>query len=267
MGHDPPVLAAATWAFVGACSLVVGAAVGLRWRVRSRVVGLVMGFGAGTLISAVAYDLVRPAYLEAGRWATLVGLLAGALVFMGGDIGLDRWARRREQLADAAAPPDDPGVPALLPGEERETNVSGAQLALGALLDGVPESVAIGITLLTGSGTVSVAMVAAVFLSNVPEGLSATVGLRAEGRSTGFVLGLWSAVVAVSTVAAAIGYQVLGAASPDVIAAVQAFAAGAILTMLANTMMPEAYGNGGRAVGLVTVLGFVAAAGLATVGG
>ena len=264
----PGMGAATFWAFVGACSLVVGAAAGLRWRVPGRVVGLVMGFGAGTLVSAVAYDLVLPAYREAGRAATVIGLLAGTATFMDGDIGLDRWARRREAEPEAATlPPDDPGVPAVLPGEAPETNVSGAQLALGALLDGIPESVAIGITLLTGTGTVSVAMVAAVFLSNVPEGLSATVGLRAEGRSTGFILGLWTGVVALSTAAAAIGYVVLGSTGPDVIAAVQAFAAGAILTMLANTMMPEAFGNGGKAVGLVTVLGFITAAGLASVGG
>ncbi len=260
-------MAAATfWAFLGACSLVLGGAVGLRWRVPGRVVGVVMGFGAGTLVSAVAYDLVLPAYREAGRWSTVVGLLAGALVFMAGDVSLDRWARRRGAEA-GAGPDDDPGVPALLPGEAPETNVSGAQLALGSLLDGIPESVAIGITLLTGSGSVSVAMVAAVFLSNVPEGLAATVGLRAEGRSTAFVLTLWAAVVAVSTAAAAAGYAVLGGVGADVVAGVQAFAAGAILTMLANTMMPEAFGNGGRTVGLVTVLGFIAAAGLASLGG
>ena len=135
---------------------------------------------------------------------------------------------------------------------------SGLALVLGALLDGIPESAAIGISLIGGGG-VGVAMVAAVFLSNIPESMSATTGLKASGRSTGWILGLWALVVAASTVASVLGYALLGGASQETVAFIQTFAAGAILTMLADTMMPEAVEHAGRLVGLLTVLGFAVA--------
>jgi ZIP family zinc transporter len=124
--------------------------------------------------------------------------------------------------------------------------------------------VAIGLTLL-GGNSVSAAMVVAVFLSNVPEGMAASIGLRNAGHSKARVLWVWAAVVAMSVAAAAIGYGLLGGASADVVSVIQAFAAGSILAMLANTMMPEAYQNGGREVGLVTVLGFILASSIAAI--
>src|SRR5215212_1670643 len=132
---------------------------------------------------------------------------------------------------------------------------SPAAIALGALLDGIPESVAIGVTLLEGSG-VGIAFVVAVFLSNVPESASAAVGMKKAGHTSRYVFGLWTAVLAASTLAAAIGYGTLGGASDNLIAFIQAFAAGAILVMLADTMIPEAFEHGGALVGLVTLAGF-----------
>ena len=142
--------------------------------------------------------------------------------------------------------------------QDMQENATGGALVLGALLDGIPESAAIGVSLVGGGG-VGVAVVAAVFLSNIPEGLSASSGMKASGRSTPYVLGLWVAVAAASTAAAALGYLLLGGASPEVVAIVQAFAAGAILTMLSDTMVPEAVKHAGSLVGLVTALGFVLA--------
>jgi len=133
-------------------------------------------------------------------------------------------------------------------------------------MDGIPESVAIGVSLLGGEG-VGVAVVAAVFLSNVPEALSAATGLRKAGHSRRWILGLWGAVAAAGALAAAAGYALLGDASPNLIGGIQAFAAGAILVMLADTMMPEAFKHGGKAVGLVTALGFALAFLLSTTGG
>ena len=129
---------------------------------------------------------------------------------------------------------------------------------LGALLDGIPESAAIGISLLGGGG-VGVAMVAAVFLSNIPESMSATTGLKASGRSTGWILGLWSLVVAASTVASVPATRCSAGRRRRPWPFIQTFAAGAILTMLADTMMPEAVEHAGRLVGLLTVLGFAVA--------
>ena len=230
------LLEVAFWAFMGAATLVVGSLVALRFDVGWRNIGLIMGFGAGTLIAAVAFDLTVVAYDEAGDVPTFIGLAAGALTFWAGD-----WLLERRTGGE------DPVVGA---------KVSGPSLVLGALLDGVPESVAIGTTLLGGS-SVSVAMVVAVAISNVPEGLAATAGLKHAGMPANRILSIWAGVVAISVAAAVVGYLVLGDAPADTIAITQAFAGGAILAMLANTMMPEAYANGGREVGLVTVLGFI----------
>ncbi len=131
-------------------------------------------------------------------------------------------------------------------------------LVLGALLDGIPESAAIGVSVL-GGGTVGVAMVAAVFLSNVPESMSATAGLKRAGRSTAYVMRLWIIVMLASGLAAGAGYVLLEGASPGLVAGIQTFAAGAIITMLADTMIPEATEHAGRLVGLVTMLGFALA--------
>lgn len=237
-GHHCGVLEAAFRGFVGGIALLVGAAAGLVWRVPSRVVGLVMAFGAGVLISAVAFDLVEEGFEAAGALPVVGGLTAGALTFYAGDALLDHRGgdgRKRSggQQAGGAA----------------------TAIVLGAMLDGIPESAAIGVTLVDGGG-VGVAVVAAVFLSNVPESLSAAVGLRKAGHSARWILGLWLGVALVS--AAAAGYALLGGASPAVVAVVQAIAAGAILTMLADTMMPEGFEHAGNAVGLVTTGGFIA---------
>jgi ZIP family zinc transporter len=237
--------AAAFWAAIGASALIVGALVGFFAHLPVRVVGLVMGFGAGTLLSAVSFDLVLESYVATRDSSVVIGLIAGAVVFWSGDWLLERRTSGQDPVVG--------------------TTVSGPSLVLGATLDGIPESVAIGLTLL-GGDSVSAAMVVAVFLSNIPEGMAASIGLRHAGHSRARILWVWAAVVAMSVAAAAIGYGLLGGASDDVVSAIQAFAAGSILAMLANTMMPEAYQNGGREVGLVTVLGFIAASAIATIG-
>jgi ZIP family zinc transporter len=241
------VLEAAFWGFVGGFALIVGAVAGLKLRVSRRVIGMVMAFGAGVLVSALAFELTAEAYDSGGLDATAVGLALGSLAFFGGDWILDRMggADRKRSAGPGA---------------------SGAALGivLGAVLDGIPESVAIGVSLLEGGG-VSVAVVVAVFLSNVPESLSAATGLKATMSTRQIVL-LWVAVALVSTLASALGYAALGDASANTTAAIQAFAAGAILTMLADTMMPEAFEAEGRTsfTGVVTTLGFALAALLST---
>ena len=141
-------------------------------------------------------------------------------------------------------------------GHQREG--SGSALLLGAVLDGIPESAVIGISLL-GGGTVGVPVLLAVFLSNLPEGLSSATGMRRAGHRPTSVLLTWLSVVAASGVAAALGYGLLDGASGNAIGFIEAFAGGAVLTMLADTMMPEAFENGGKSVGLITVLGFALA--------
>jgi ZIP family zinc transporter len=241
------MLEAAFWGFVAGASLLIGAVIGITSRPSSRVIGLVMGFGAGVLISAVAFELTAEAIDRGGADATTAGLAAGSLAFFAGDLAIDRWGgERRKSMRGQAA------------------GGAGLAIALGALMDGIPESAAIGVTLLEGGG-VGVAMVAAVFLSNLPESISASVGMRNAGRRRGWILALWGAVTLASTLAAALGFGLLDGASQDLIAVIQAFAAGAILTMLADTMMPEAFENGGNVAGLVTTAGFILAALLSTV--
>jgi ZIP family zinc transporter len=269
------VLEAAWWGFVGGASLLLGCAVALLVRVPTRVIGLVMAFGAGVLVSAVAFELTEEAYRAAGGLAATAGLLAGSVTFFLGDTLIDRAGghRRKSPIHGGALPGRaEPGraSAATASGHSAASGggaagavgtvaaTGGLALVLGALLDGIPESAAIGISLLDGQG-VGIAMVAAVFLSNVPESLSATTGLKASGRSTRWILGLWGLVCLASTLASLAGYALLGDASAGTVAFIQTFAAGAILTMLADTMLPEAVEHAGPLVGLFTVLGFAIA--------
>lgn len=232
---------AAFWGFVGGAALLIGAVAGIYLPASKRLIGLIMAFGSGVLISALTFELMREAYDTAGATAAVLGLLAGSLVFFCGDWLIDRRGGNRRKS------PNGP-----------QAGAGATALVLGALLDGIPESAAIGVSLI-GGGSVGVAVVAAVFLSNIPESLSASAGMKATGRSPRYILGLWLAVTLASTVAAALGFGVLSGADPAVTAAIQAFAAGAILTMLADTMVPEAVEHAGALVGLLTVLGFAAA--------
>lgn len=240
------MLEATLWGFVGGAALILGAVAGLLFDVPRRVIGLVMAFGAGVLISALAFDLTAEALRTGGFDATALGLLAGSVVFY----LADRWLSGRGGAGRkrSAGPDDDASV----------------GLVLGAVLDGIPESVVIGISLLSGDG-VGVAVVVAVFLSNVPESMSAATGLKGR-RSAGWIIGLWTAVALVSAVSAGLGYLALGHAPPDVVAAIQAFAAGAILTMLVDTMIPEAYEAEQRSklTGVVSTAGFALAVLLST---
>jgi len=178
------------------------------------------------------------AYQIGGFDASAIGLLVGALAFYFADRVVSRGGGQRRKN----------------PGDKQGD--SATAIAIGALMDGIPESAAIGISLLEG-GKISAALVAAVFLSNVPEGLSSAAGMKQSGRSTVHILGLWGGVTLVSALASLLGYFFLANAPENVVASIQSFAAGAILTMLASTMMPEAYEEGGQVVGLVTSVGFL----------
>ncbi len=251
-GNGCGVLEAAAWGFVGGVSLLIGALVGLFLPVPIRLVGLVMGFGVGVLISAVAFELTGAAYDRSGPLPVVLGLSAGALTFYAGDRVIER--RGGENRKDPTG--TDAGA-----GSSAST-----ALVLGALLDGIPESAAIGVSLL-GGGSVGISVVIAVFLSNIPESLSASAGMKRDGRSVGYVLRLWTLVVMASTVSAALGYGLLGGAGETTLAFTETFAAGAVLTMLADTMVPEAVEHAGSAVGLACVTGFACSFLLSMAGG
>ncbi len=235
------MLEAAAWGVAAASSLLVGAAIGLRASVSPRVIGLVLAFGAGTLISALAFELTEEAFKVGGADAVTIGLALGALSYYAGDVLIERQGARHRMSSSGHEPSD-----------------SGSALLLGAILDGIPESAVLGITLI-GGGSIGVPFLLAVFISNLPEGLSSASGRRQAGAPESSVLRSWVLVVLASGLAAAIGYGALSDASGNAVGLVQAFAGGAVLTMLVDTMIPEALSKGGRVVGLVTVLGFALA--------
>jgi ZIP family zinc transporter len=237
------------WGVLASSSLLIGALL-VMWRpLPQRVVGLVMAFGAGVLISAVAFELVEEAIRKGNaagnwQWPVALGLAGGALTFFAGDSYIDRMGGDERKRSE----PRGGGGPALA-------------LTLGIVLDGIPESIALGLTLLGGSG-VSVTMLAAIFLSNLPEAVGATTGFERSGRSRRWTLSLWLLIILASGLACLAGYWLFQDASGTTLALMDAFAAGAILTMLADTMMPEAFAYGGKLVGLMTTFGFALAVGL-----
>jgi ZIP family zinc transporter len=237
------VIEAFLWAFLAASALLFGAVLALVMKVSRTLVGLALAFGAGALLSAVAYELTIEAFEEGGVELLALGLAAGAATFFIGNRFLHARGARRGRLTVKESDQSPQG--------------QGLSIVLGAMLDGIPESVVLGASLL-GGGTVSPAFLAAVLLSNVPEGFSATADLLEEGRRPRWVLGLWLGVVLVSAVASALAFLLFDSAGPG-IPFVQAFAAGGLLTMLVDTMIPEAFEDGGDLAGMVTVVGFAAA--------
>jgi ZIP family zinc transporter len=233
------------WGLLAASSLLLGAAIAALHEPHRRALGLVMGFGAGVLLSAVSFELVEEAInVSGGLGGTTLGFFAGALVFLGGDQAISRMGYR-DRKSLAGPPP----------------SASGLAIALGIVLDGIPESAVVGLTLLD-SGQVGVSMLVAVFISNVPEAIASTAGLRSGGWRLTRIFALWAGTALVCALASAAGYALLADASGWWLAVVLAFAGGAILAMLSTTMMPEAFTYAGRAVGLATTFGFSLAFGI-----
>jgi zinc transporter, ZIP family len=226
------VLAAIGWGALAASSLVLGALLALARRWPERGIGLVLSFGAGALISAVSFELFAEGVEEAGALPVALGLGAGALTYF----LLDRPIERR---------PD----------------AGGSALALGAFLDGIPEQLVLGIGL-AAAGDVSVGLLAAVFVSNLPEAIGSGSDMLAAGRPRREIVRLWLGVALVCTVATVAGYALAESVSDELKGAINGFAAGALLVMLADSMVPEARDKAGLPSGLALVLGFALAAGL-----
>jgi len=233
------VLTAIWWGGFAAISLLVGFVLSGRG-LSNRSIGIIMGIGAGALISAIAYELVPESMLVGPGMALAFGL--GALTFFMGDWVVDsRGGADRKDITGEA------------------TGGSGAAIFIGTLLDNVPESIILGMGLAIG-GAVNLAFLAAVFVSNLPEGVAGSVNLQAAGRSRREVFWMWATLVVISAMCAGLGYLLIGWMPGADGHIAQAFAAGAMLTMLADAMMPEAFEHGGMLVGIFTVLGFLASA-------
>jgi ZIP family zinc transporter len=246
----PTWLEAGLWGLLGGAALVLGALVAWFARVPKDVIASVMAFGSGVLISAVAFDLMQEAADTGGLLPAAIGFLGGALAYLAANAALARHGAKHRKRSGGEPGEEQPS--------EREQSGSGTAIAIGALLDGIPESVVLGLGLLTGGG-VSLSVLAAVFISNVPEGLSSAAGMKAKGRGARYVFGVWITIAVVSGLAALLGYVALGGAPPELVAVITAVAAGAILTMIADTMIPEAFERTRTWTGVIATVGFLVA--------
>ena len=233
------MLNAFLWGLLATSSLAVGGALATRITLSKKALGVIMAFGAGALISAVAYELIAEAIkLGKGTGFTAYGLFAGAAVFFFSDKLIGKMGAGNRTSIDA------PSSSRLI-----------IPMVLAIILDGVPESIVIGLGI-SETGTVSIAMLAAVFISNLPESIAGSTGMKASGWSRKKIQLLWLGIAVVCALSTLAGYSLFSTATDQWLAFIQAFAGGAILMMLANSMMPEAFEHGGKLAGVFTILGF-----------
>lgn len=248
---------------VASSALVIGAVLGVRFDFPKRVLAIVLSFASGALITALAFELFEDAYEKGGIWRAALGLFVGAAVFTALSAFLDRWA----QPGKGAIPADEYEGSAKLdmdaaaeeeaPSPTSTRGAAGLALLAAVTLDGVPENIALGVSLGEGAAAGGLALLAAIFVSNLPEALVGASSMRAQGRSRGVIVGLWTVCGVLLVFAVAMGAGPLSRTDPSTISLPLAFAAGAVIASLADTLMPEAYEHGGPAVALSTAAGFV----------
>jgi zinc transporter, ZIP family len=225
------LLQAGLWGAFAGSSILIGAIIGILTNLPKKVTGLIMSFGTGVLIGAASFELLTEAVKEGGLLATSIGFIAGASIFTISELLITKKGGNERKRT-----------------KKRNDNHSGLSIFIGTIIDAIPESVIIG---------VSYILVIAVFISNFPEGLSSTVGLKRDGYRKKTLLSMWLIVVILASISSLLGYTLLQGASTSILSFISAFAAGGIMAMVASTMMPEAFEDGGAVVGLIASLGLL----------
>lgn len=250
------VLQALLFGAIASSALVLGALAGARLQIPERVLAAMLSFAAGALITALAFELFHDSYEKGGIWRSALGLIVGAVVFTLLSRQLDKWAEGRSSEEEGSTKLDkEAATEEKAPSSASVSGAAGLALLAAVTLDGVPENLALGVSL--GSAGGGLALLAAIFVSNFPEALVGSASMRAQGRSTGYIVGLWTACAVLLAFAVVLGAGPMANTSEETISLPLAFAAGAVLASLADTIMPEAYEKGGPVVALSTAAGFV----------
>jgi ZIP family zinc transporter len=224
------MLGALLFGLAASSALVIGSVAGAFWRPPQALVAVALAFASGSLITALAFDLFEESFRAGGVWFSGIGLLGGAASFVAADGLLDRYI------------------------EEAGGSVSGFAILAAVTLDGVPENMALGVSLLQGTG--SLTLLVAIFASNLPEALGGAVGMRDQGRTEGFVILVWAVTALLLATSVVVGNVVLLDADERLLSVLLAFAGGAVLASLADTLMPDAYREGGGLIAFATAAGF-----------
>ncbi len=239
----PDWIMAGLWGLLAGSALLIGALFAYFFKIPQQIVASIMAFGAGVLLSAISLELMEESFNLGGFANMAVGFIIGALIFTLVNKLLSIYgARHRKRSGE------------LLKSESSES--SSLAIAVGSVIDGIPESIAIGLTIITG-GAVSIATLVAIFISNIPEGLSSTAGIKKAGWNFRSIFAMWAIIAISSGFASFVGYTVFSHFPNGVISVTLALAAGGILAMLVDTMIPEAFSETHDIAGLITVLGFV----------
>ena len=252
------MLQALIFGLIASSAFIVGVLIGLFTTPPRKVIAAILAFGGGILVSALTFDLMEEAFEKGSTAWVIGGFLVGAVIYVAIATILDRMAAASPKREGRHARDVEPGAH-----RKRETTevaaISGTALLFGTVLDGIPENAAIGIGLQAEGNGLGIVLLAAVFMSNLPNTITSTIGMRQEGRSGRFIFLVWTAVAVACVLAAVGGYALLSGMPENLVAATLALAAGSILAMLADTVFPEAFENGGPFVALSTAVGFALA--------
>lgn len=235
------------WGAVSGFAVLLGAIVSMVIKIPRKVLGFIMAFGVGILIGAATFELLQDAMEKSHIINTVIGFIAGALTFTILEAVIAHHGGKHRKRSNQHE---------LVKAESSNQNDSGLGIFIGTVMDAIPESMMLGMSLIGGKG-VSLLLLIAIFISNIPEGLSSTTGMLKSGQSKGKIIFLFAVVTIVAGLSALFGYVFLDNASLGVISIISSFAAGGIITMIGSTMMPEAYEEGGGLVGLMTAFGVI----------